>query len=69
MASDSLSIEGGILVEGLKGSKTLAEGNKILQMTRMVSLESPSRWRRKQTWLLHFLVAKHHLEVINVLTD
>lgn len=27
-----------------------------------------NRWTRKQTWLLHFLVAKHHLEVMNVLS-
>lgn len=57
MASDSLSIEGGILFEGLKGSKTLAEGNKILQMTRMVSLESPADGEENKpgcyiSWLL-----------------
>lgn len=57
MASDSLSIEGGILVEGLKGSKTLAEGNEILQMTRMLSLESPTDGKENKpgcyiSWLL-----------------
>lgn len=53
---DSLSIQGG----GFRRRKTLAEGAKLLQITRGIGV--PDRWRGKVTWLQHFLVAKHHLD-------
>lgn len=61
---DSLSIENW----GFRGSKTIADGAKILQIITMALLGSPDRRRRKQTWLLLLLVAKHHLEVMNMLS-
>lgn len=49
----------------LRRSKTRADGTEILQISRTRSLGSWTDGGDKQTWLLLFLVAKHHLEVMS----